>query len=30
VWSCFRRIRIPKVSPYLDLPEGCQLTGSRS
>jgi hypothetical protein len=28
VWSCFRRMRIPKISPCLDPPEGCQLTGN--
>jgi len=29
-WSCFRRIRIPKVNPYLDPQEGYQRTGNRS
>jgi hypothetical protein len=27
--SCFRRIRIPKISPYLDRREECRPTGNR-
>jgi hypothetical protein len=30
VWSCFRHIRIQKISPHLDPQEGCQPTGNRS
>jgi hypothetical protein len=30
VWSCFRRIRIQKISPYLDPQEGYRATGNRS
>ena len=29
-WNCFRRIRIPKVSPYLDRREECRPIGNRS
>jgi len=29
VWGCFRRIRIPKISPYLDRREECRPAGNR-